>query len=627
MKTSRKTANPIKDAGCKIDVYIENKGDVNIYNCTAPQPSCESGLPKECHLPPIAPGQCVPLALGAKPKQSQRFKLDKLLERTRVPNVLAASFFHESRRFLAGHAPANEFEESAFGVLRLLTPDLQGILSCALASFDAITPNERDRLFDSSLPRDPNVPLDTNTLATAFAQEITQRVGAQVFDDTSAVENERPGQNRFFDPGGETFDIQLRICSVNNLRTNEFAPTLTTGDYQPAELQQHCEPVLVGGEPKLNCEVLNGNCSGNFLSDGTCLRVPEVQTGQAVVLQGVNFISTDAIVRLAAQAPGTATREVETHVVGDTDTPLTEDINGVSQTIRDCRVHDRLTFRVPDDLPPGIYTVQLAIPNVSGIPVLGDPILSNFQYLQVIPPSTARFQIASETLVAREETSPTFFGSDEVRVRVRAYPYTAVLDSLILGEEQPFDSPEFDMDSGDVRDMTAVLFSHQQAIDGVIMTIMGFEIDSEKAYREQINSFTDAFLHYIKIALAAISAAFTAGALFIGLKEMLALGLAHPIILAIAAAAVLAVALFLAAWAPADPIIADTVGLTAVDLAALTSVNFPLPASSESSTQQDIKVQISPIEKIPAQYRERREYISNAEESRYVITLRYNRVA
>jgi hypothetical protein len=36
---------------------------------------------------------------------------------------------------------------------------------------------------------------------------------------------------------------------------------------------------------------------------------------------------------------------------------------------------------------------------------------------------------------------------------------------------------------------------------------------------------------------------------------------------------------------------------------------------------------ITPLAKIPTQYRERREYISDKEESRYEITLRYNRLA
>jgi hypothetical protein len=38
-------------------------------------------------------------------------------------------------------------------------------------------------------------------------------------------------------------------------------------------------------------------------------------------------------------------------------------------------------------------------------------------------------------------------------------------------------------------------------------------------------------------------------------------------------------------------------------------------------------VKVVPLEKIPTQYRERREYRSDEEDSRYEIVLRYNRVA
>jgi hypothetical protein len=55
----------------------------------------------------------VPLTLGAKPKQSQRSKLDTLLANTQVPGVLAAAFLSTSRRFPAGHSPANAFEANA----------------------------------------------------------------------------------------------------------------------------------------------------------------------------------------------------------------------------------------------------------------------------------------------------------------------------------------------------------------------------------------------------------------------------------------------------------------------------------------------------------------------------------
>ena len=622
---------PADSAKCRVDIRIDSQGPVNIYNCSAapPCPEASPPCPPKCPTGPIAPGQCVPLAIGAKPKQSLRTKLDALLQNTPVPSAIASGFFQHARRFAAGQSPANPLETEVFGFFETLPADMKSILSCSVGSFDGITQGERNQLFDPSIAQDPNVPLDAATLATAFVKEITERVGVQVFDDPGALGQERPGQNRFFDTSGsESFDIQLRICRLNDLRTNEFAPPLSAGDYLPTELQQHCEAVVVDGVPKLSCEVEQGNCPGNFLSDTTCLRVPDVNAGDGIVLEGVNFISIDSTVRLTGQAPSTVTREVDAFVFGDLDTPLTEVVDGQTVTIRDCRVHDRITFVVPPDLPPAIYSVQVAVPNVSGFPVFGDTIVSNSQFIRVVPPPTSRFRIASETLTAREETSPAWFGSDEVRVRVRAYPITASLTDLTLGDEQAYDSPEFeDMDSGDLRQMAAVLFDQQGPMDGLVMTVMGYEIDSEQAYRDQINSFTDAFMHYLKIALAGIAAGITAGAVAVGIKTLLTTALAHPIIAAIAAAVVLVVILILAAWAPADLIIEDSLAFTLSDLDALTSAELPIPPVTQFISQQGIKVTINPLEKIPTQYKERREYRSDEEDSRYEIVLRYNRVA
>jgi len=282
---------------------------------------------------------------------------------------------------------------------------------------------------------------------------------------------------------------------------------------------------------------------------------------------------------------------------------------------------------VPDDLPPGIYSVQVAVPNVSGIPALGDPILSNFQFVRVVLPPTARFEISGETLRCREETSPALFGSDEVRVHVLAVPITIGPDSLVAGDAQEFESDEFEMDTGDQRDLKKVLFSHQQPIDGVILMIHGFEIDSEKAYREQINDFTTLFKDYLKIVVSAVlGVGGGAIALVKGLEGLLKLALAHVLLLVIAGVVVLAISAVLALWAPADPLIEDAIGLTTTDLAALTSAEFPAPdASTHTSAAYGIRVEVSPIEKIPTQYREHREYIG--EDSRYELVLRYNRVA
>jgi hypothetical protein len=283
---------------------------------------------------------------------------------------------------------------------------------------------------------------------------------------------------------------------------------------------------------------------------------------------------------------------------------------------------------LPQDLPSGVYAVQVVMPNVTGFPVFGDSIVSNPQYLRVAPAPTARFRISSEKLICRQETSPASFGSDEVRVRVRAYPVIANGSELTLGEEQLYDSPEFgNLDSHNDRAMAATLFEQAGPIDGVFLTLTAYEIDSDKAYREQIDSFTKAFLHYLKIALALIGGAITASAIAVGAKQLLAMALAHPVILAIAAAVVLVVLLVLATWAPADLLIEDALGFTLADLDDLTHADRPMPVIGPYMTQQGLKVTVTPQEKAPTQYKEYREYRSDAEDSRYGVVLRYNRIA
>jgi hypothetical protein len=614
------------DVRCRIDTHIESQGDVNIYNCTAPRSSNEHcPPPKDDHVcPPVATGACVPVSLGSKPKQSRRRKLDTLLANTRVPSALGASFFHLTRRYLAGKVPANALEERTFATLRRLSPELQRVLACARDSFESLSSGERNALFASDLLRDVGQPLEIAQLTQAFAQEIVENVGIQAFDDPRCATAEHPGQLRTPPfPGGEFPPSPVRVCRINGLRTGSFRPPLASGEYTLAELQQRCRVVLEGTEPKLVCEVQTTDCPGGSVG-GVCLRVQEVEAGQAVQLEGVDFSSVDTKVRLFDVATQTIVREVDAQVCGDDETPLTEIVNGTEVLITDCRVHDRLTFRVPDDLPPGLYEFVVLVPNV--IPGWGDIISSDGERITVVLPSTARFQIKSEELHCRAETSPAFFGSDEVGIKILAVPLFPDLTGGDVQEPNGGEPIRFDdVDSGETRGMDHLLFSHQQTIAGVALSIRGFEVDGEDAFKRQIESFTEAFVQILKDELAF---------LLDHLKEVESIvakladaGLAGLIGAAIAVAVVLAIDVFVALWAPADPIIEDAIGPTTLDLIELTSVNFPLPLPSEHITPQGIKVKVTPLDKIPQQYRERREYISDDEESSYEIVLRYNRVA
>jgi len=618
-----------EDCGCRIDISIASQGDVNIYNCSSPKSGGEPCPPPpqdDDHVcPPTATGACVPASLGAKPKQSRQRKLEKLLANTRVPSSLAASFFHLARRFLAGKAPANELEQSVFATLSGLSPDLKRVCACARDSFDSLSSGDRDRLF-VDLQHGIDQPLTVDELTQAFAQEIVDNVGILEFDDAACATQEHPGQVRTPPfPGGEFPPAPVRVCRVNNLRTGFFLPPLSPGEYTPQELQQQCRIVLEGNEPKQVCEIQTTNCPGMDVG-GLCLRVQEVEGGQAVTLEGVNFSSVNTKVRLTNVGDFTITRDVAAHVCGDQETPRTEIVNGTEVLITDCRVHDRLTFRLPDDLPIGIYDLQVMVPNEAAVPGWGDTLFSDgVRAITVVPSTTARFQITSEKLICDDETSPAFFGSDEVGIKILG---VALLPDLTAGDPQTPNGGNpirfGDVDSGDERDMVHLLFAHQQAIIGAALSILGFEVDGEDAFKEQIDSFTDAYVDIVKDQLKLAAAGLAAVG---GISALTSLGTTGLIVAAIAAAVVLAIDVFVALWAPADLIMEDSLGPTISDLVELTSVNFPLPAPSEFVSPQGIKVKVTPLEKIPQQYREKREYISDDEESHYEIILRYNRLA
>lgn len=610
-------AHDDRKGGCEIHITIHSQGDVNIYNCTMPPaPSRPDG--HECPPAPVSPGACVPLALGAKPKQAQARKIEKLLAGTRVPSAFAAAFLHLARRFVAGQAAATPLETEVFDRLRGLSPELRRILRCALEQFDALPGADRVRLFDTQALGDPTAPLDAQPLAGILGLEVARRASELAFEDPDCL-TETPGKIRVFDPGGEElFDTQVRICRVNTLRTAHFKPPLAAGEYTLDELQQQCVPSVVNGELQVDCTVQTAGCPGHAAPDGACLRVIEVPAGQSVRLQGVNYFSVDATVHMRPKASGAPPRIVDAHVCGDQDTPVTEIVNGETRLINDCRVHDHLTFRVPDDLPPGLYEFQVAVPNITGIAGLGSELLSAVEYLAVTPPLTARFRIEAQKLIAHAETSPAFFGSDEVGIRFLTAGLKA--DGTWC-EIRHVEALLDDVDSGDERTLSCVLLPEQdQPLSAVSIAIIGYEIDNYPAYLAQVQGFLDAYVFILKkiwkpeLAFVALGGAFAAAG-------------APLVVVAIAVAIVLAVNAIIALWAPADLIIQDIVGLSASQLAALTSDEFPAPVPAQYTTASDIDVRVNPVSKGGGEYVEGRDYRCSDEDSRYEIRLRYTRTA
>jgi hypothetical protein len=276
-----------------------------------------------------------------------------------------------------------------------------------------------------------------------------------------------------------------------------------------------------------------------------------------------------------------------------------------------------------------MYFFQVFVPNVTGMPEFGQFLNSDGEYLQIVTPPTARFQLVTERIHAKQETSPSWFGSDEVGLHTMAFALFSDGNFSEAQEEKFKDIRDDDFDSGTARDITRLIFQHDQPIMGMALSVAGFEIDSEKAFNEQITSRMDFFVQLVKEQAKYIKEAIVALG---GVEKLAKLGKIGLIVAGIAAAVTLAVDLIVALWAPADPIIRDSFGYSTTDLDILTSASYPAPPPFTFATEGagEISVNVNktvPPDKLPLQYRETREYVSGSEDSKYELTYRYNRIA
>ena len=615
---------------CDVDIHIDSRGDVNIYNCAGPS----TGGQCDCPTCPPPRGTCIPVAAGAKHKLSAEQKLQTLADGQAVPSSIAGGVMHMMRRFLLDKSPANPLEASAFATFGKLSRDL---LTCTLAAFDATPLSVRNKLVVSSLLGDPDQPLDEAALTTALGKEVVTRIGVELFGDPNGLDQERPGRIRVYEPSGEDFFSQVRICRINDLRTGSFIPP--PSDYLPAEIQHDCAVQIVDGQPQVVCQVRSADCPGNTLPTAVsvCGRVLDAAFGDGVKLEGVNYFSVDAKVRFYDDQTGAPVRDLDTHVWGDVNTPVTEVVNGETKLINDCRVHDQLTFNVPDDLAPGLYQFNVVVPNITGIPAFGPELVSNTEYLNVLPAPTTRFEIVTETINAREETSPAWWGSDEVGLHTMAAAFDTSFQLVDLpdlndpskranAQEQPFkDIQNVDFDSGTSRDITRKVFAPDKPILAMLLVVLGDEIDSQGAYDDQVTSSWEYFKDLVKDELPYIEGAVGAGG-----ADLLKNFSWTKVILEVAALVLLAgIDALIAWWAPADPIIRDSIALSITDLATLTSVNAPAPDPRTFSSTDGIVVNVNktiPPVKLPLEYHETREYVCDSQDSRYEITYRFARV-
>jgi len=436
------------------------------------------------------------------------------------------------------------------------------------------------------------------------------------------------------------------ISRINSLRTDSFLPKLAGGDFSEDEIEKKCR---VDAKGQVVCDTLIGelptDCKGNSVPAGSgrsfCLRVPRVIPGRAVILEGFNFFSEDARVRVTGPQPSNASTEVEAHVVGDAKTPVKETVGGVEHIIADSRVRDIITFKVPA-VKPGIYTIEIVIPvnTENG----SNELKSGEQFIEVIPDPQTTFQIVAEALEPILETDcllpacRRIFSDDVglrfIGVRMELDGAENPLPPIILSKSNF--SPFGQVDSCGEPCKSPIDLNNRVLFNGnnfsaLALSIIGHEIDNDAAFEQQTDGYIDSLILILKQILPIALGVATVGKLILPL--LLPEGLITSGAVAVAAAILAIGVLLVAIWAPADLIIQDAIALDTTALATLTDSEIQLPAGS-FRTQKGIGVEILPLSKssevLPSGkanniYRERRKYTSKDEGSRYDLILRYNR--
>ena len=175
------------------------------------------------------------MTLGAKPKQSQRQKLDNLLASNRVPSTLAAAFFRHARRWLAGESPGEPARDRGLRAVLRMPTQRQALLSCAVKNADALPSADRDRLLDPAIFGGcGRARRDVAAGRPPSGVELSRRAKDALFGDPDAPE--RPGQGPDLQRAARRGELRYPRCAsaaVNDLRTFNFQPPLNPGDFLP----------------------------------------------------------------------------------------------------------------------------------------------------------------------------------------------------------------------------------------------------------------------------------------------------------------------------------------------------------------------------------------------------------
>jgi hypothetical protein len=403
----------------------------------------------------------------------------------------------------------------------------------------------------------------------------------------------------------------------------------TTDKDNPKIINIDCKDKVLGGGPG-SFQVCDGGGNYEYKPSVTaglrCLTIPRCVAGQGVALRGFNFLSLESTVVIKKLGGGFPDMILPCDVMGD-DNPPSKNAS--------CSIRDIATFALPKSIrdglndrvvPTGRYSVEIHVPNESSYaPEPGaapKEFVSNTALIEIIPPLDIQYQVWAERGNCYEETSGP--GDDEPWFRSYTASYRAVGKQVLESTSRDIFQQE-DIESGDWIGFSPVTsFDGKLERDGVVaIAILGLEVDSEDAAKEQITDFGDAYALYFKQLLTGAASAGAGGLFGKGLGTLVDKGIvtASLVVGGIALAAIAVAGLFYAAWAPADPIGYDLLVFDQVTL-----FNLVTPGGSPrnhgegnigditwSSYPKGFTIKAANV----AEYREERQYRSDDEESKY----------
>lgn len=620
-----------------------------------------------------------------KPKQSVKTKTFNLCADSSVKNAVVPILMVFLRRYLDGAQPVNSYEAQIQDHLRNLPSATIELLQGGLSAYEAVPKAVKECTFETRFDGcDSAEVLNPDFILKALLQEIVHRGTQTLYDLPSGLLG--PGQVRPWEkifvalpdsgaPPPETAPWPW-ICAVNpgadgiNWYKNKEVTrpgNLSLSSFifdDRYEMAHECtsptvDPANPKGGFKFDCHFKTpppgrpgdiaggGYCFGNSRYDfpwptGTiCLAPPKVTPGQAVALRGLNFFAKTCKIRLSRKAGGFPDQYFEAVPSGDLTTPLMRD----GKVVATCEVHDIVTFTIPHKItqglndipvPPGIYTVEVLVPNDIGYaPAAGIPpkeFVSNDIWLDVQPSPDVGYRVTTDEAFCIEETDG--LGSDEpwFRAFVARFIPAGTSPVTILPQTDFTIMEADDVDSGEVIGLAAPDLFNGKFSPGEVcaVAVLGLEVDGEEAAKENIRGFAEAYGDYWK-SFFAITAT---GADVSVVVALLQRGVATAVSIAVGVVMLFAIGLIgvlYAVWAPADPIGIDVLVFDSVNLYWRTQPGVPLPPGDKQS-YGDLSTEVTPLSKLPrpggtsALYSEYRLYRSEDEDSTYRLTYRVERI-